>query len=73
MNASMINQIKPKHTLETLAIIGILKYFGHIMRTSHSVEKDLMFGLTDGSRRERQCTRWTNEIQGTTTMNWHDT
>jgi hypothetical protein len=62
-NASVINQIKPRHSLETLAVIGKFKYFGHIMRTSDSLEKDLMLGLTDGSRRRgRQRTRWTDEI-----------
>jgi hypothetical protein len=45
-NASVIKQIKPRHSLETLAVIGKLKYFGHIMRTSDSLEKDLMLGLT---------------------------
>jgi hypothetical protein len=29
-NASVINQIKPRHSLETLAIIGKWKYFRHI-------------------------------------------
>jgi hypothetical protein len=51
MNASVINQIKPGYSLETLAVMGKLKYFGHIMRTSDSLEKDLMLGLTDGTRR----------------------
>jgi hypothetical protein len=32
-----------------------------------------MFGLADGSkRRGRHRTRWTEEIQGTMMMNWHD-
>jgi hypothetical protein len=62
-NASVINQIKPNHSLETLAVISKLKYFEHIMHTSDSLEKDFMFGLTDGSRRRgRQHTRWTDEI-----------
>jgi hypothetical protein len=57
-NASVIKQIKPRHSLETLAVIGKLKYFGHVMRTSDSLEKDLMIGLTDGSRRRgRQRTK----------------
>ena len=30
-NASVTNQIMPKHSLETLATISKLKYFGHIM------------------------------------------
>jgi len=42
------------------------------MRTSDYIEKDLMFALTDGSkRRGRYRTRWKDEIQGTLTMNWH--
>jgi hypothetical protein len=48
----VINQIKPKHFLETLDVIGKLKDFWHIMHMSDSVEKDLMFQLTGGSRRE---------------------
>ena len=31
MNASVTNQIMPKHSLETLATISNLEYFGHIM------------------------------------------
>jgi hypothetical protein len=58
-NASVINQIKPRHSLETL---GTLKYFGHITHMSDSLEKDLMFGLTDDSRRGRQRTKWPDEI-----------
>ena len=44
------------------------------MRTSDSLEKHLMLGLTDGSRRGgRQRTKWTDETRRTMTMNWHDT
>jgi hypothetical protein len=71
-NASVISQVKPKHSLGSLAVIRKLKYVGLIMRTSDYIEKDLMFGLTDGSRRGRHRTRWTAEIQRTLTMNWHD-
>jgi hypothetical protein len=68
MNALVINQIKPRHSLETLAVIGRLKYFGHVMSTS-----DLMFGLTDSNkRRGRQWTKWTDEMRRTLAMNWHD-
>jgi hypothetical protein len=62
-NALVINQMKTRHSLETLAVIGKLKYFRHIMHMSDSFEKDLMFGLTDGStRRGRQQTKWTDKI-----------
>jgi hypothetical protein len=61
MNTSVITQTKPRHFLETLAVIGKLKYFGHKMSTSDSLEKDLMLELTDGSRRRgRQRTKWKN-------------
>jgi len=33
------NQIKLEHSLETLITTRKLKYFGYIMRTSHSMEK----------------------------------
>lgn len=67
--ASVINQIKQKHSLEILTT-SKLKYCGHIMCISHSMEKDLMLGLTDGYRRGKQHTRWTDKIQGTLMMNW---
>jgi hypothetical protein len=59
----VINQIKLRHALETLAIIAKLKYFEHIMSMSVSLEKDLMLGITDRNRRRgRQQTRWTYKI-----------
>jgi hypothetical protein len=73
MNASVITQIKASHALETLAVTGKLKYFRHLTRTSGSLETDLMLGLTDTHRRPgRQWTRWTDEIQRTLTVNWHN-
>jgi hypothetical protein len=36
------------------------------------MEKDVMLGLKDGSRRGIQYARWSEEIQGTLKMNWHD-
>jgi hypothetical protein len=54
MNASVTNQIMPKHYLKTLATISKFKYFGHIMHSSDSMKKDLMLGLTDGSGKLRK-------------------
>ena len=40
-----------------------LKYFGHLMRRSDSLEKTLMLGGTGGrSRRGRQRMRWLDRI-----------
>jgi hypothetical protein len=59
-NAVVIKQIKPRNSPETLAVRGKLKYFGHLMRMSHSLEKDFL-GFTDRNRRQgRQPTNWKN-------------
>jgi hypothetical protein len=50
----MTNQIMPKPSLEILATISKLKYFGHIMHSSVSMKKDLILGLTDGSGKLRK-------------------
>ena len=39
MNASVTNQIMPKHSPETLATISKLIYIGHIMHSSDSMKK----------------------------------
>jgi len=39
INASVTNQIMIKYSLETLATINKMKYFGHIMYSSDSMEK----------------------------------
>jgi len=71
-NASLTNQIKPKNSLKTLATICKPKYFRHLIRMLDFLEKDLVLGLTDGSSRGIQGTRWSEEIQGILKMNWHD-
>ena len=40
-----------------------LQYFGHLMRTSDSLEKSLMLGkIEGGKRREHQRMRWLDSI-----------
>ena len=40
-----------------------LKYFGHLMRRTDSLEKTLMLGKTEGRRRRgRQRVRWLDDI-----------
>ena len=39
-----------------------LQYFGHLMRTTESLEKTLMLGKTEGGRRGRQGMRWLDGI-----------
>ena len=39
-----------------------LQYFGHLMQRADSLEKTLMLGKIEGSRRERQRMRWLDGI-----------
>jgi hypothetical protein len=62
-NASVLDVIIPKTSLEALATGNKLRYFGHLIRRSESLEKGLMLGETSGSRRRgRTRTHWLEEI-----------
>ena len=65
-------EIQPVHpkgpgcSLEGLMLKLTLKYFGHLMRRIHSLEKTLMLGKIEGGRRRgRQRMRW---LDGTTSV-----
>ena len=46
-----------------------LQYFGHLMQRANSLEKTLMLGKTEGSRRRGQQTvRWLDGITDSTDM-----
>ena len=57
-NQSILKEISPEHSLEGLMLK--LQHSGHVMqRTDDSLEKTLMLGETEGSRRRgRQRMRW---------------
>ena len=46
-NQSILKEISPEYSLEGLK----LQYFGHLMRRTDSLEKPLMLGKIEGSRR----------------------
>ena len=47
-----------------------LQYFGHLMRTSNSLENTLVLGKTEGKRRRgRQRMRWLDSITDSMDMN----
>ncbi|WP_217436683.1 hypothetical protein, partial [Enterobacter hormaechei] len=46
-----------------------LQYFGHLMRRTDSLEKTLILGKTEGSRRRgQQRMRWLNDITNSMDM-----
>ena len=47
----IVKVIHPEYSLEGLMLKLKLKYFGHLMRRTDSLEKTLMLGKTEGRRR----------------------
>ena len=50
-NQSILEEISPEYSLEGLMLKLKLRYFGHLMRTTDSLEKTLMLGKVEGRRR----------------------
>ncbi|XP_060134003.1 uncharacterized protein LOC118090069 isoform X22 [Zootoca vivipara] len=60
-NLSILKEISPECSLEGQTVKLRLQYFGHLMRREDSLEKTLMLGKIEGTRRRgRQRTRWTS-------------
>ena len=53
-NQSILKEINPEYSLEGLMLKLKLQYFGHLMRRTDSVEKTLMLGKPEGTRRKAQ-------------------
>ena len=62
-NLSILKEISPGCSLEGLMLKLKLKYFGHLMLRTDSLEKTLMLGGIGGRRRRgRQRMRWLDGI-----------
>ena len=60
---SILKEISLEYSLEGLMLKLKLQYFGHLMRSTDSLEKTLMLGKTEsGRRRGRQRMRWLDGI-----------
>ena len=65
-NQSNLKEISPEYSLEGLVLKLKLQYFGHLMKTTDSLEKTLMLEKIEGGRRRgRQRMRW---LDGTTDL-----
>ena len=62
-NQSILKEISPEYSLEGLMLKLKLQYFGHLLQRTDSLEKTLMLGKIEGTRRRgRQRTRWLDGI-----------
>ena len=62
-NQSIPKEISPECSLEGLMLKLKLQYFGPLMQRTHSLEKILMLGKTEGRRRRgRQRMTWLDGI-----------
>uniref|UniRef100_A0A670ITN7 ribonuclease H n=1 Tax=Podarcis muralis TaxID=64176 RepID=A0A670ITN7_PODMU len=69
-NVSILKEISPECSLEGQIVKLRLQYFGHLMRREDSLEKTLMLGKMEGTRRRgRQRMRWLDGVLEATSMN----
>ena len=62
--------MNPEYSLDGLMLKLKLQYFGHLMRTTNSLEKSLMLGKIEGRRRRgRRSMRWLDGITDAIDMN----
>ena len=62
-NQSILKEISPEYSLERLMLNLKLRYFGHLMERTDSLEKTLIVGkIEGGKRRGRQRMRWLDGI-----------
>ena len=66
-NQSILKEISPEYSWDRLMLKLKLRYFGHLMRRTDSLEKTLMLGMIEGKRRRgQQRMRWLDGIIDTT-------
>ena len=66
-NQSILKEISPEYSLEGLMLKLKLRYSGHLMRRTDSLEMTLMLGkIEGGKRRGRQRMRWLDGITDST-------
>ena len=64
---SILKEISPGCSLECLMLKLKLKYFGHLMRRTDSLEKTLMLGNSEGRRkrgRQDEMVGWHHRLDG---------
>ena len=66
---SILMEINSEYSLEGLMLRLKLQYFGHLMQRAYSLEKTLMLGKIEGTRRMgKQKMRWLDGITDSMNM-----
>jgi hypothetical protein len=66
-NFSVLEEVKPKRSLDATILRLKLRYFGHVMRAEGSLERDIMLGKVAGYRRQgKPRMRWLDSIKEAT-------
>ena len=68
-NQSILKTINPEYSLEGLMLKLKLQYFGHLMWRADSLEKTLMLGEIEGTRRRKDRMRWLDGVTNLMDMN----
>ena len=61
-NQSILKEINSEYSLEGLMLKLKLQYFGHMMRRTDSLEKELILGMIECWRKERQRMKCLDDI-----------
>ena len=71
LNLSILKEINPEYSTEGLLLMLKFQYFGHLMQGTDSLEKTLMLGKIEGSRRNSgQRMRWLDGITNSMDMSF---
>jgi hypothetical protein len=66
-NLSVLEDVKPKRSLEATILRLELRYFGHVMEAKRSLERDIMLGQDEGHRKQgKPRMRWLDTIKKAT-------
>ena len=66
-NQSILKEISPDYSLEGLMLKLKLKYFGHLMQITDSLEKTIILGKIEGGRRrddKGKMVGWHHRLNG---------
>jgi hypothetical protein len=68
-NFSVLEEVKPKRSLEATILRLKLCYFGYVMRAKGSLERDIMLGQVAGYRKQgKPQIHWLDSIKDATSL-----